>query len=433
MQRYQLYRALPCVLLIISGSLYAQTGNREAQKLKSEADSLFVAKEYLKAARVYMEESATHTMIPFKKNAIQNAAAAFAITGMADSAFYCLEQSFHKYGLASTGIFEIDGFKPYRNDARYKKLYAQVLKRSRQYNQPSKAKIETSDIDLFWKVYDRFLQDTVNASTLFLEAYFKKGTVALQEYYRLKTRNIGGLAGFVTNMKTMPLYYQGIRSNTLKVKTLEDTIRQIYKRLHALYPKSVYPPLTFVIGGWSSGGTVTEYGQNVGADMYARNPETDISELNPWQKRNSTLFIGLKATVAHELIHAQQSEMGRDTTLLYYVIKEGMADFICELISGTTANEGLHVAAKGKEKIIWEAFKKEMYLDRYFNWISNTNQERPDWPADLGYWVGYQICKAYYEQASDKKKAIHDMLNLKDYEGFYRQSKIEDKLVSGVF
>ena len=45
-----------------------------------------------------------------------------------------------------------------------------------------------------------------------------------------------------------------------------------------------------------------------------------------------------------------------------------------------------------------------MYLDRAYNWIANSEQETDDKPADLGYWVGYQICKAYYEQATNKKK-----------------------------
>jgi len=112
----------------------------------------------------------------------------------------------------------------------------------------------------------------------------------------------------------------------------------------------------------------------------------------------------------------------------YHAIQEGMADFIGELISGKTANERLHDWAVGNEQKVWAEFKKEMFLNRYSNWIANSNQETADRPSDLGYWVGYQICKAYFEQASDKEKAISDMLNIQDYKAFLITSKADEKL-----
>lgn len=90
--------------------------------------------------------------------------------------------------------------------------------------------------------------------------------------------------------------------------------------------------------------------------------------------------------------------MAGNTTWLRTYILEGMADFLGELISGKTANEQLHIFAKGKEKIIWKNFKKEMYLNRSDKWIANSEQETADKPADLGYWAGFQICKAYYSE-----------------------------------
>jgi hypothetical protein len=63
-----------------------------------------------------------------------------------------------------------------------------------------------------------------------------------------------------------------------------------------------------------------------------------------------------------------------------------------------------------------------MYLKREYNWIANSDQETADKPADLGYWVGYQICKAYYDKSPDKRKAISNMLNIKDYKEFYAKS-----------
>jgi len=61
-------------------------------------------------------------------------------------------------------------------------------------------------------------------------------------------------------------------------------------------------------------------------------------------------------------------------------------------------------------------------LRRARNWIANSSQETADKPADLGYWVGYQISKAYYDNSADKGKAINDMLNIKNYREFYDKS-----------
>lgn len=69
-----------------------------------------------------------------------------------------------------------------------------------------------------------------------------------------------------------------------------------------------------------------------------------------------------------------------------------------------------------------------MYLNRYSNWIANSKQSGPDNPPDQGYWVGYQICKAYYEKAKDKKQAIDDMLHLQDYRKFLAESGWEQKV-----
>lgn len=428
--KYFLLVLLTLFHLCYTNNATAQSSNARAIALKVSADSLADKNAYRAAAGLYMKEFQARTMKPFKKSALINAAYYYSMVQMPDSALYALDLATRKYGFAGVEFLTSDSLMLSLADKRlYKKIISRLKKNEATKKNPLTATINTSDISLFWKVYDRFIKDTSQAANLFLTEYFEKGTVALQEYYRVKTKNIGGVRGFANNMKKMPRFYAGIRENTKKVASLTDSIRAIYQQLKVWYPDAIFPTLSFHIGGWSSGGTVSDYGLHVGADMYANNPDTDKSELDDWQKNNSVLFSNLKYVVAHELIHAQQNSMRSDTTLLKYVIVEGMADFIGELISGKTANEFQINWAKGNEKRIWEAFKKEMYLDRYNNWIANSSQNRPDWPADLGYWVGYQICKAYFEEASDKKQAIYDMLHLSDYKGFLEKSKVEVKML----
>ena len=35
-------------------------------------------------------------------------------------------------------------------------------------------------------------------------------------------------------------------------------------------------------------------------------------------------------------------------------------------------------------------------------------------PSDLGYWIGYRITKAYYRNATDKRQALRDIIELRD-------------------
>jgi uncharacterized protein YjaZ len=141
----------------------------------------------------------------------------------------------------------------------------------------------------------------------------------------------------------------------------------------------------------------------------------------------SSIFKSFGNCVAHELIHFEQTGMASDSTLLKAAILEGMADFLGELISGQSANLKLQIFAKGKENIIWTRFKTEMFMDRAGNWIANGDQDKPDWPSDLGYWVGYEICKSYYENSKDKKKAVYEMLHIKNYNEFFKDSKFEQR------
>jgi uncharacterized protein YjaZ len=43
-------------------------------------------------------------------------------------------------------------------------------------------------------------------------------------------------------------------------------------------------------------------------------------------------------------------------------------------------------------------------------------------PADLGYWVGYRIVKSYYQHATDKRRALREILEMTDPKAFVANS-----------
>ncbi|HEX8148941.1 MAG TPA: DUF2268 domain-containing putative Zn-dependent protease [Pyrinomonadaceae bacterium] len=289
---------------------------------------------------------------------------------------------------------------------------------------PGAARLVTSDIDHFWKAYDAAKNE--NRAEVFDRDYFGKGSDGLKAFKRLR---IDG-CGFVETLATHPHYYASIRESTLKVKSMEGPIRASFRKLKALYDEAVFPDVYFLIGCMNSGGTLTDTGLLIGTEMYGRTPAAPEDELNDFQKQVLTSIDRLPHIVAHELAHCQQKYPGGGRTLLAEAVKEGSADFIAELISGRHINTHLHAYGDPRERELWEAFKREMGGKSVANWLYNgrTARERP---ADLGYYVGYKVCQAYYRNAADKKRAIRDILEIKDFGQFLQASRYEEKFSPG--
>jgi hypothetical protein len=201
----------------------------------------------------------------------------------------------------------------------------------------------------------------------------------------------------------------------------EQIIKSLVK-LKDYYPDAIFPPVYFVIGAMSSGGTSSDDGLIIGAEMYGRTPTMPKEELDDWLQTVIKSVDEVPHIVAHELIHFQQTYDGG--TLLSACLKEGSADFIAELISGKHINQHVHDFANPKERELWEEFRQRMDKKDYDGWLYSQSPGRPN---DLGYWMGYQITKSYYENAKDKKKAIKDILTIRDEKKFLKDSRYPEK------
>lgn len=121
-------------------------------------------------------------------------------------------------------------------------------------------------------------------------------------------------------------------------------------------------------------------------------------------------------------MHFQQSykDVENSETLLGKVIREGVCDYLVELTSDkkTLSSGRLKTIAylddPTKLKFILSEFKRDMYSKNLSNWMYNGGAIK-DRPSDLGYALGYKICKSYYERSKDKKAAIFELLNTDDF------------------
>lgn len=277
--------------------------------------------------------------------------------------------------------------------------------------------IITTDIDNFWKAYDAAKPGF--EPQIFQKQYLELGTLGLQEMIDYKIKNAENLSKLILKR---PLYYASIRQSTLKIRSMEPEIRSSLKKMKELHPEMSSPKIYFVIGVMSSGGTGFKDGLIIGAEMYGLTKDTPDIELTDWLKMVLKPVDQIPHIVAHELVHNFQNYDGG--TLLAACIKEGGADYISELISGNHINQHIHDYAIPREKDLWLEFKERMLKDDYEGWLYSSSPGRPN---DLGYWIGYKITKSYFENMSDKKKAMHEYLNIKDFEQFLEKSKYAEK------
>jgi hypothetical protein len=413
------FKILP-TLSLIGFALTSFSQNRT--EISRKADSLYKAKNYALAGSYYIKAADNSNYSAIKRNDYYNAACSYSLAGKTDSALKFLNASI-KNGYTNIQQIKEDTDLNSLHSLKEWQAIINTPVPVKDTDDPYKAKLLTTDVQNFWKAYDMAQKDTANRYAIYKKYYLDQASPGMQDYFAYK---VSSLSSFVRGHDKKAKFYAGIRKNTEQVEMQKKQIQQSFVKLKMLYPATRFPAMVFIIGNFTSGGTASDNGLLIGLDQASGSASVPVSELSLWERNNLTDIDALPYLMAHELIHYQQKGMGNDTTLLKGVMVEGMADFLGELISGKTANPRLHAWAKGRENQVWADFKKEMYLSKANHWIANSDEETTDKPADLGYWVGYYICKAYYQNSTDKKKAINDMLHIKDYKAFYNLSKADE-------
>ena len=279
----------------------------------------------------------------------------------------------------------------------------------------------TTDIDRFWRAYDRAAaaKTPEERERIYREHYFEGGTDGLRDYFEKK---IGTVAQFTEFVETQRRYYDGVRAETLRVDERIPAIRAALEKLKALYPATQIPDVYFVIGRLSSGGTMSERGLLIGTEMFSVTDDTPLDELPLGPRRIVGKADALPHTVVHELVHFQQQKAGGKETLLFYALIEGGAEFIADLILPAPRKPYFREWGERHESAVWERFADERSAEDPSAWIGNNAKATEEWPADLGYFVGYEIARAYYTRAADKHQAIRELLEFQDAEKILRES-----------
>lgn len=274
-----------------------------------------------------------------------------------------------------------------------------------QNHDPEKALITADDVTLFWKAYDSWQRDLkadpAKLPEVLQKEYLDKGSQGVKDFIPGRIVSAQHLAEKILQDRA---YYEGTRSNDQRIHNALPELRKDFAELKKLYPDAVFPPLYFVVGAVSSGGTSTEHGLMIGSEM--------LSDQNPMLPTTDPVAI-----VMHELVHFQQKHS--DSDLLASCMLEGGADFVSELAAGRNINERNKPYGDSHEEALWLKLQEDIKRkDRRADWLNNYDKKNPD----LGYYMGYKISQALYESAKDKSVALRVIIEMRDPQKIYELS-----------
>jgi hypothetical protein len=281
----------------------------------------------------------------------------------------------------------------------------------------AQTKLHTEDLPRFYQAFDSVMTtaDTVRQLDYIQRLYVDKGSVGLKEFMELRGGNTREWRKFIETNKAALLEK---RPHILSVLTQEPAILKRIDVFKSLYPNFREGDIYFCVGINNSGGTIRDKTVYIGTEVAAGTSSDwsvylvihEFVHTQQWVQRHVNMLLkDEKAAQAYESAHKN---------LLGQCIVEGMADFVAELVLGESLArrqpEGYIAFGQKHEQQIWTEFKKDMNqaLDQEKGWLYGKRTIDGKTVRDLGYFVGYQICKRYYEKATDKKKALAYMIEL---------------------
>lgn len=213
------------------------------------------------------------------------------------------------------------------------------------------------------------------------------------------------------------------------VKEAQPLLTAVYLGYQGLVPDQQLPKVSVIIGD-GSGGTAANDMQVI--DL--------VSSCKVYPEHDQ--FIDQMHNVfSHETAHTLQRIQAPETPgemLLLYIVMEGTAEYLGNLLSGFDNAKDTEDWARPREAWIWDQFEQDLalYPDNTQQgvgenetgkairkrWVHNYGSAPEGWPHALGYWLGKQIAASYVENAPEPYTAIRELLFFRDAREILRKS-----------
>jgi Predicted Zn-dependent protease (DUF2268) len=266
--------------------------------------------------------------------------------------------------------------------------------------------IHIEDVARFYRLYDATHGHPTAAE---LQDYIDHGSDGLK--YFVRARNTTG-ERIAAAIDAHPALYSDARRCMALLPRVRVRVAAALHKLKELYPEAKLLPVTIVVGR----GKPVAIGDSVEGVEVGLESMCMVNSMNP---NVEDRFVHV---IAHEYGHVQQFlafDNDEHPTVLAGSLMEGAAEFIAEMTSGDISYSFFKQTTRGHEKEIETAFVADEDSQDLSRWLYNGTLEKP---GDLGYWVGYRICKAYYQHAADKRAAFRDIVEISDPKLFLAKS-----------
>ncbi|WP_395763116.1 DUF2268 domain-containing putative Zn-dependent protease [Elizabethkingia anophelis] len=297
---------------------------------------------------------------------------------------------------------------------------------------PNKVKFIFDDIDNFYKAITLLDQakSTFDSINIIRTNFIDKGSSGFKEYWNVEKGNGRNIEQeYLKIIRMYPKYFQSLRSSIKELPNQLFQYRSYFQKMKELYPEAVFFNNYFSIGFFNTQGQMLNSGSVfVSTEATLTNSSVDYSEFSDmfsWLREDAVGFKGLGYLIVHENLHSQQERSNVQSSFLHTVIVEGAAVFLTELICGKESLIGPAGLSKDMfEKAndtpgIWEEFLKDLENNNSSQWFFN---EGGKYPFSMGYYMGYMICKDYYERSKNKKEAINALVKVYDAELIFSNS-----------
>jgi hypothetical protein len=277
---------------------------------------------------------------------------------------------------------------------------------------PAKAVFVYDDVHRFVRALE-FISAGGDTTEVLQREYLRLASPGLRMFVEKYDLTLDRL---VAAMRKHPQSYSAIPDNLTVLMAMEESFRKVYAELRDVIPEAVFPPTYYVVGAHRGIGSGSVEG-----------PLISVEKETP-----SSIREHLAATLVHEMVHMEQLAAlgesyfeifsGEKRTLLALSIREGVAMYFSELVTGGSPHKNLaRDYLLEHERALWALFQKDMLGTDMGDWL----WQRPanlDQPQDLGYAMGSRIVEAYHHRAGRTAEAVREVLAITDYPAFLAQS-----------
>lgn len=281
----------------------------------------------------------------------------------------------------------------------------------------NKAEFVYDDIQNFIRAY-QMLDEKSDTANILQSEYIDNGSPGLKAFidkYGLSSKTLA------KKIQKYPKDYEALGKKLDWLISQEDSIKMSFRKLNQFIPDAIFPPTYYLVGMQRGICSASEVGQLITIEKYARKV-VDKSQ---------------RTYLVHELVHMNQVMVigldkyraiyGEEKSLLALTIREGVAEFFTEMVTGSYTQEQARKFVVENEAKLWEKFQNEMFDSETEDWMWSLPSD-PEQPQNIGYVLGAMIVEFYYKHSMDAVEAIKNILSITDYEVFIKEVNYSQKI-----